>query len=476
MSGDLAPAPPLLPIPPSFPAPHAQYSKSLNIGMHTKFRMFFRWFTMLETTPVEYPMITDLHDHQLEATYARFVELLGGKPWLKVTQDHQFQFTANPLSEVQITREYSVAYGLASFDQKGMALQGSSEWSTALHGLTFAAQACQLAENDFDERSRRSFIGRVRGAFSNPDDMRALRFEMLTALSLYKQGARIHWPESTEGPETFDILATTKDGLEVEVECKSISADKGRPIKERDAGELFNRLLRKLPVTHKAGELLLVKIQIPEKLSKSHAELDRLASGIADAFKASRSEASENIFINQKVVEAPFLFDPKSDDYIRFAIGELADRASGPAEGHRAIAYSSGSKTGLCIEITSTQASQVLEAMRQTANRAVRKQMTGTRPGCLVLRMEGLSRESLIQLASEDPNPLAFFATEILKDPRHQHLACIAFVSDSDLIPISETTQTEQSVSYVFDQQVGPLAGLGLGAVFRGVAVSERQR
>src|SRR5690606_5836578 len=104
--------------------------------------------------------------------------------------------------------------------------------------------------------------------------------------------------------------------------------------------------------------------------------------------------------------------------------------------------------SGFCIEVCSGRKLQILGAMSKTAKHAVRTQMTRTRPGCLVLRLEGLNRDELTQLAQEVPNPLAWFATNVLKDERHEHLACLAFISDEEVTRLSESTVTAQSSSY----------------------------
>lgn len=416
-------------------------------------------------------MITDLYDHQLEATYSRFVGLLGSKPWIKVTQDHQRQFAANPLSKEQITREYRVAYGLTHFDQLGMALYETEIWPTVIHALTFAAQVCELAEEGIEDRSREAYIGRVKGAFKNSDDMRALSFEHLTALSLYRQGLRIHWPDDSTGPETYDLLVTTQDGMEIEVECKSNSADKGRAIPLQDATEFLNRLRRQLPTTLHAGQALAVKVRVPQRLPKAHAALDLLVSEVVGALLAGAATTGGNVSIAQKTLDAPFLLKPQTNEYLKSEIGKLADREFGTAEGYRIVAYDETSKNVVCIEVASGRAPRIFNALWETAKHAVQNQMTGRRPGCLVMRMEGLTHEELIRLASDDPSPLAVFATKVLTDPRHQHLACLAFISDFELVSLSETQQSEQSASFVVNQEVGPYALLRLGQLLQGRSI-----
>lgn len=447
---------------------------STNNGMRSEFRMYFRWFTMFASTQVERPMITHLHDHQFDSTYARLVELLGDKPWLKATRDHAQQFAANPLSEIHITHDNRVAYGLAYFDKLGMTLQDTDRWSTVVHALTFAAQVCELASKAIEDASKTSYIKRVIGAFKNPHDMRALAFEHLTALSLYKQGATIFWPDESTGTGTYDLLVTTQEGIEFEVECKSNSPDKGRAITVEESTGFFNRLLPRLPVSQQAGEAFLLKVSIPGRLPKSIPDLDLLVAEVLEACNANTCETEGGLFIDRRVMNAPFLLQSTSDLILQTGITTLADEAFGAAEGYRLIAVRN--RSAICLEISSGREARIFKAMWETAKHAVQNQMTGNRPGCLVMRLEGLKRAEMVRLAEEAPSPLLVFATKVLSDPRHQHLACVAFISGSDVVQIGDTQQTEQSVSYVVDQRDGPHAKLRIGRLMRGEQQSDEMK
>ncbi|RNF58639.1 hypothetical protein EFK68_04595, partial [Pseudomonas aeruginosa] len=145
-------------------------------------------------------MITDIRETHFPETYARFADLLQSKPWLKATEKHKLQIKANPFSRSQIYRENRVAYGLSLFEQKGMALAGSEAWPTVQHALSFAAQVCELVDQAQNDAGRQAYLGRIRGAFTNPNEMRAIRFEHLTAMNLFRQGAHIEWPETKKAP------------------------------------------------------------------------------------------------------------------------------------------------------------------------------------------------------------------------------------------------------------------------------------
>ncbi|RUF61055.1 hypothetical protein [Pseudomonas aeruginosa] len=413
-------------------------------------------------------MITDLQETQFPETYTRFVDLLQSKPWLKATEKHKLQIKANPFSQDQIYRENRVAYGLTFFEADGMALAGSDVWPTVQHALSFAAQVCQLVDQAQDEAGKLGYLGRIRGAFSNPNEMRAIRFEHLTAMNMFRQGAQIEWPETKAGTERFDILATIPGDVSIELECKSCSPDKGRPITERDASQFFTHLVQRMVSATNPGEVLVMKVRIPKRLPTAESELMALAEEVKKAFEAGATAAEKDVLLTHQRYSSPLLANPVHPDYILFAVNELATRLFGAAEGHRAIVFAEKKPAALCIEICSGRAVEFFDAMWETAKHAIQKQMTKLRPGCLVIRLEGLARDELELLGQEVPNPLGWFAEKVLTDSRHQHLACLAYISDEEMTSTSPGTESAQSCSYVFDRPTGQYANLGIGRYLLG--------
>jgi hypothetical protein len=98
---------------------------------------------------------------------------------------------------------------------------------------SFAAQVLSFIDAS-PKPLAEQFRRRVHGAFKNPDDMRGLRLELMAATHFLRRGRQVSWPEMT-GEGNFDLLVSDvgPDGLEVE--CKSISVDKGRRIHKRES-------------------------------------------------------------------------------------------------------------------------------------------------------------------------------------------------------------------------------------------------
>lgn len=405
-------------------------------------------------------MITNLKETDFPAVYAIFVGLFQGhKPWLKTVEKHMLQIRANPYSQLQIQRENRVAYGLAVFDIGGIEAVDSSEWLNVQYAMSFAAQVCEILDQVPDEAAKQSYIGRIRGAFKNPAEMRAIQFEHLTALALYRQGGQIEWPETKNGPERFDILVTDGEGNTVEVECKSCSPDKGRAVTEREATQFFHKLLERLEAVIKHGEVMIMKIRVPKRLPTSDKELSILAGEILQAIENDRTCTEKGTLIAFRHYSSPLVTTRDlPPEVVRAQINAQASHEFNGVEGYRIIRYSPNRSAAFCVDVCSGRSPEFFDAAWETAKHAIQNQMTKTRPGFLVLRLEGMGKQALEKIGGEKPNALAWFASKVLDDDRHQHLACLAFVSDETVTYTSPGSKTPQSCSYVFDRKNGQFA------------------
>lgn len=415
-------------------------------------------------------MITELMETDLPDVYDRFVGLFqGGKPWLKAVEKLQLQLKANPYSQFQTRRENRIAYGLALYDAGGLDSQDDEGWSDVQHAMQFAAQICGVVDQAKGTVGQGAYIKRIHGAFANPAELRAIRFELLTAVTLYRQGAIIHWPEISGGSERFDILASVAGGVALEVECKSCSPDKGRAITEKSAAQFYPIMLRRLEAIATPGETTLLKITIPKRLPTATQELEGLAEEVTAAILAGTDLAgSDGVKIDIRRYVTPLLpagSDPMSINYV---VNVKASEDFDGVQGHRVINYCPTTLRAICVEVCSEQETGFFDAAWDTAKHAIQKQMTRTRPGVLVLRLEGMDKDALEQFSQEVPNPLAWFATKVLSDERHQHLACVAFISDETTSHTSPTELTTQSMTYVFDRPEGAYSELKIGKILLG--------
>lgn len=412
-------------------------------------------------------MITETRETSFPETYERLVQLLPAKPWLSMTQKLRYQIKDNPLTRESIERTYRIAYGLTSFDRAGMELVEGPEWHDVKYAMTFAAQALHLIDSAQDEKGKSAYVGRIGGAFTDPRTMRALISEHLTALHLHMRGLQIEWPpEYKSRGKSFDILAAGEGMPAFEIECKSFSAGKGMQITEEEAHAFFKPLLARLTVLGKPDMLLVLRITVPNKLPTARKELDLLAQQVVDALLAGEVEAANGVQLSALTHPIPELRG-LSDEKAAFAQQVLARSRLGAARGRRCFAPQIIDNFMYGIEVCSAIPDDRETPWLNDAKKAILKQMTRTRPGCLVIRLENMPSQMLKVAANNEENKLKKFADRVFKSERHKHLACIVFVSDGDqtvhLTPLSEAVA---STSYVHVNEKGLYGESGIDRLF----------
>ncbi|MFJ2323187.1 hypothetical protein [Pseudomonas sp. NPDC087817] len=409
-------------------------------------------------------MRTDLREDEFSEIYRAFTGLFPDKPWLKRVSNLQHQINETPTVQSLLWKQNVLAYGLEAFDRHGKSPE-PEVWEATKQAMVFAAQIVQVCGDSAPENARK-LCRRVLHAINKPDGARGLRFELSVATHLSREGCGITWMEEDNGVETFDMLATIPGVGAVEVECKSLSVDKGESLTEEVFYALTHRLLPliepKLPELKR--HFYGISITFTDKVSESAAELAQLAAELADAVSAGERELVGVCTINLRLCNLQSMqHEPSVDELITFANEQL-----GIDPGYRVI-KSLGDQGYLVIDVQSLVPSKFDAALGKVAKDAVRKQMTGKRPGCLVIRVERHSGPTLEAFAEEEINSLARRATKLLGNPDNAHLAAVVFVSAPSLERTSESSESEQSRTYVFDSPSEEHQSLGLSRIF-GVA------
>ncbi|HCF3031500.1 TPA: hypothetical protein NIB68_005945 [Pseudomonas aeruginosa] len=188
-----------------------------------------------------------------------------------------------------------------------------------------------------------------------------------------------------------------------------------------------------------------------------------MADEIVPALKAGVSMTATGVQLESRQSSSSMVFLVREPDRITERFNSQVSQVFGHPEGHRALAFNPEKETAICVEVCSEQTASFFSATWETVKHAIRNQMTKTRPGCLVLRVEGIGKEALEDFLQEQPNTLTLFAEKVFSDPRHQHLACLAYISDETMNETSPGSMTPQSCTYVLDRKEGPYAGLRIG-------------
>lgn len=210
-----------------------------------------RWLRLaLDNTAMA---IVELHTRDIPAIYKRFAEVVGERHWRQRVRLLQDEIRGNPLLEDLHPTENAVAIQLerlSEFASKfGTAALPVYNDDTLFPGASFAAQVLSIIDSSPRSAGTR-LVRRVHGALKNPAEMRALRLELMAATHFLRAGRKIIWPEMTEsvgstGAGTFDLFVEDLGPTGLEVECKSVSDQRGRRISRRHALDFYGMLRKR---------------------------------------------------------------------------------------------------------------------------------------------------------------------------------------------------------------------------------------
>lgn len=409
-------------------------------------------------------MITDIYQDDFPQIYQDLVAHFPDKPWLRRVQGLQHQVKANPMSEEWLWLVNQVAYGLAEFDARGTEPVDFRSWEAVKHAMVFAGQVLAILKVESHDRARK-LISRVDGALRNPDDMRGIMFELSLATGLYRKGCSIEWIEEDQGAGTdsFDMLVDVPGLGPVEFECKSFSIDKGEAIPHQLALEFINRLMPQIEeeFPFPPHKLFAVSILLEDSMPTNTTE----QAVLADRFGQAIGRAD-------KILDGIGRIDMQCVDLGRNAVElneealyGLTNDALGIEPAHQVIKSLPGGSF-LAVRVWSVVPSTLDKRMKDAAKKAIRKQMSCARPGCLAMRIERHTGDGLSSMADDQQNMLATLATSLMKNPDHQHVAGVVYVSAPTMTRLSDSTVTGQSTVYAFDNQVGRYPNFGIKRLF----------
>ena len=145
----------------------------------------------------------------------------------------------------------------------------------------FAAGAVRIYEQ-LSERGKARFRGMLRDGLQPGSSLLALQHEVVTAVHLVSRGYDVQMND-LEGGSGVDYIAS-KDGLEIEVECKFFTGDLGRKI-HRGKVLILHRYIADVvkDVFQRASKGLLVRVEIPDRLTCQPQQLEAIKRSLSIA-------------------------------------------------------------------------------------------------------------------------------------------------------------------------------------------------
>ncbi|MCZ4303288.1 hypothetical protein O4G98_00930 [Zoogloeaceae bacterium G21618-S1] len=408
------------------------------------------------------PFRTSIHDYEIDQLFHRFRRVIGDSSWRQRLKKIEEEIRGNKFLRHYHLRENDIAYQFnhcSNLERQHGALPiGRMDLSPVYPALAFASH-CLSTLDRMDATNRTRAIGRIRGAFRNPEDMRALQLEFTAGLHFAKLGHRLAWPELETGGDTYDLLVEDLGPAGLEVECKAISEAKGRRISTREALEFWHLMQRDLMAATRGlhGGLSIV-MTLLDKLPTSHAERKELSKLAARTILCGQSQAYPRATIHIHDFDVQLLKGIDWDN-ISQDTRELIESITGTRNRQAMITGLKGGGAVICV-IQSSQDDSLFDAIQKTLKRAATKQMTGTRPGMILLEFGGMSPEGMVNIAEHDntpgntPTSLRRWVSEFLSNTTDRdHIVGIGFLSRGAMTKPSANVVTSTGSAYVFPRR-----------------------
>lgn len=378
---------------------------------------------------------------QVPSLYRRLATAIGPEHWQGAVDKQEAAIRSNHFLRDYLRSEYAIAYQLEKLRRLVAAhgdvpLQACNDRSI-FQALGFAAQVLGVL-NTCTKKQARTFVKRVRTAFGTAENMHGLRLELQAATHFTRRGKHVTWHRANNGG-TFDLLVDDLGPSGLEVECKSISDNKGRRIHRLDAlnfwGEVWTDMSSAAQQLHTGMAVVLtVRYRLPADPEQRAALAREVVSQVVAGTGARLSDGSDLRVQN---------FDPAP---VKAAIGgdrrtmrTAIDVATGTTNREAAL-YGTPAGGMLAFVMQSAVEDDVLDQLFATLNDSASRQFTGKRGGLFWVALQGLDAEQLMSVHKQDNDPgqrptgLRLGASNYLTNAP-DHIVGIVFGSRSGLHP-----------------------------------------
>jgi hypothetical protein len=287
--------------------------------------------------------------------------------------------------------------------------------------------------------------------------MRALRLELTAATHFIRRGKRVSWPEIT-GTGRFDLLVEGLGTGTLEVECKSISTDKGRKIHRREILDFY--ALVKPKVTQIIAGLshgLFMVATLPDRLPKAHdSRVDLAKSCCAAIFH--RTDQTLPDGTNLRMGEFPpqeigIAAKNMNTTECRIAIDRITKTRN-----REVMVLGTDAGGVFVLAVQSAKDDAFLGAMFKSLGKAARDQVSGNRPALLVSGLNDVNDSDLRSIAMDEgdirkpPTAIRVQVSQFLSSKTRHHIVGVAFLSGSSVSPKQEGVIDTGGISYYFAQ------------------------
>jgi hypothetical protein len=419
-------------------------------------------------------LATEMTTAQMPVIYRRFATAIGPEHWQGAVARQEAAIRSNPFLADYLRSEYAIAYQLEKLRVLVAARGDVPPWAfhdcSIFPALAFAAQVLGVL-NLCTTKQARTFVKRVKTAFSNSENMHGLRLELQAATHFTRRGKHVSWHRANN-TGTFDLLVDDLGPTGLEVECKSISEDKGRRIHRLDALNFWGEVWKDISAVAQhlrtgLAVVLTVPYRLPADPEQRAALARQVVSGVLAGASASLSGGMDLRMAN---------FDPKPVSAAmagdRQAFRDAMDAATGTSNREAAV-YGTPGGGMLAFVMQSAVKDDALDQVFATLSDSASRQFTGQRGSLFWVAFQGLDAEQLMSVHDQDSDPgqqptgLRRGVSDFLTNAP-DHVVGVVFGSRSGLYPTEDGSTDMGGVTNFFVKETSPYWHESFRAPLRG--------
>jgi hypothetical protein len=415
---------------------------------------------------------------EVPGVYRRFATAIGAGHWQGAVARQEEAIRSNFFLGDYLRLEYAISYQLDRL-RKLVAGFGTVPYATCCDpsiypSLAFAAQVLRVLEISSAKQAK-AFVKRVRTAFSSSKEMHGLRLELQAATHFARRGQRVVWHRVNNGG-SFDLLIEDLGHSGLEVECKSISEDKGRRIHRRVALDFWGELWRDVAdVVQNLRSGLAVVLTVPHRLPVDAGESGVLRREIVARILAGSGAATGGGAHVR--IEA---FDPTKIEAAKIKGSELRkaiDAVTGTSNREVAM-YGTPAGGMLAFVMQSALHDKVLDEVFATLEDSAAQQFTRKRGALFWVALQGIDADQLLSVHEQDSDPGAQPTALRLgvNDFLHRapdHIVGVVFSSRSDLIPAVDADTDSGGTTSFFVKEKSPFWHASFRGPLRAAGMTE---
>lgn len=394
--------------------------------------------------------------------YRRLASAIGAGHWQGAVARQEEAIRSNHFLGDHLRSEYAIAYQLdwlrrlaARF---GTVPHEACNDRSIFPSLGFAAQVLEVLKYSTFKQAK-GFIKRVRAAFSSSENMHGLQLELQAATHFVRRGQHVAWHRpNSEG--TFDLLIEDLGLNGLEVECKSISENKGRRIHRRDALDFWGEMWADVAdLAQNLREGLAVVLTVPYRLPVDAGERAALVKEVVARILAG---SGATLGGGAEVRIQPF--DPAgingSKEKGRAELSKALDAATGTANREAAV-YGTPAGGMLAFVMQSSVEDDVLDQVFATLNDSASRQFTRKCGGLLWVALRGIDADQLLSVHEQDSDPreqpsaLKLGISRFLHSAP-DHIVGVVFSSRSGLLPAVDGSTDSGGTTNFFLKEESP--------------------